>query len=80
MVGMLVGVKVGVLVGVDVLVGIKVGVLVSVGVAVGSAGAPPHPASNNTISVKLNVCCNSFLLVIALLLSPLRVIVLTPEL
>jgi hypothetical protein len=58
--------------------GIGVGVgETDVGVAVDTGVALAHPASNNTISVKPNVCCNSFLPVIALLLSSLKASVLS---
>jgi len=76
-----VGVPVGVAVGgtgvsVGVAVGVAVGGIdVSVGgtdVAVGSAGTPPHPASNNTTNANPIICCNSFLLLIAPLLSSLK--------
>ena len=42
-------------------------------VAVGSAGAPPHPASNSTTSVKPNVFSNSLSLLTCLLLSSHKV-------
>lgn len=42
------------------------------GVVVGTGVALVHPAINKTISIKQNVCCNSFLSVIALLLSSLK--------
>jgi hypothetical protein len=54
------GIGVGVVVGsTGVAVGgIGVGMVVgSTGVAVGPVCAPPHPANNNTTSVKPNICC-----------------------
>jgi hypothetical protein len=60
----------GIGVGVSVAdsVGAEVGGM-GVGMDVGSAGAPPHPVSNNAISVKPNARCNNSLPGIFLLLS-----------
>ena len=44
------------------------------GVAGGTACAPPHPARINTTTVKPNICCNSFVLLIVLLLPSLKAI------
>jgi hypothetical protein len=55
-------------------VGVEVGGT-GVGVEVGSAGAPPHPASNNTSAVTTNICGHGFLLFIALFLSLLEVVI-----
>jgi hypothetical protein len=41
---------------------------IGVSVTVGSIVAPPHPVSNNTVSIKPSACCNSLLLLFSMLL------------